>query len=412
MDRYVYDESHLSRTLSFNRSDEGEVNFLVDPKSGYNASTAFEALNRYFSDDFIHQSGTNVTEKGGRGTTLLYTLEYEKAAKLFGPVQDLEMETERARMKARKAQGLQPYMPVPEIKNDLAEQGFGLVMRHYLRGGLVGKFMTDGFFRFDKTACRARLEFELTAKLYRLGLPVPRPLIARERVGSMWIRNDIVVEQLPNTRNLAEILAQDGIRQGQMRKVGQMLRRFFDANLLHTDLNIRNILINDKDECFLIDFDKCEIRKELSKSEELSMLSRLERSFKKEKEHNDYPDLDVDLIMTLIRKSAEKASSTSSDVDSADHDDASDDALIASPAEDKSAEPAAAAADAADAAATADAADAAASADAAAEAAVSDDAVAAEPSADTDVAKNSDAAAAEDSAKAKADGEGSTEPKA
>ena len=35
------------------------------------------------------------------------------------------------------------------------------------------------------------------------------------------------------------------------------------------------------------------------------MLSRLERSFNKEKEHKNLESLDVDLIMTLIRKSAE-----------------------------------------------------------------------------------------------------------
>ena len=134
---------------------------------------------------------------------------------------------------------------------------------------------------------------------------MPRPLIAREQVGSIWIKNDIVVEQIPNTKNIAEILEQGELTQGQMRKIGMMLRRFFDAGLMHTDLNIRNILIDNEDQCFLIDFDKCEIRANLSKSDERSMLSRLERSFNKEKEHKNLESLDVDLIMTLIRKSAE-----------------------------------------------------------------------------------------------------------
>ena len=305
MDRYLYDESHLSRTLSFNRRDEGEINFLVDPKSGYNASTTFEALNRYFSQEFIDTNGYNISNKGGRGQTILYTLDYVKAAKLFGPARDFEIEMERARDKARKERGLESYMAVPDVTIDDAEQSFSLCMRHYFRGGFIGKFMTDGFFRMDKNAMRARLEFELTAKLYRLGLPVPRPLIAREQVGSIWIKNDIVVEQIPNTKNIAEILEQGELTQGQMRKIGMMLRRFFDAGLMHTDLNIRNILIDNEDQCFLIDFDKCEIRANLSKSDERSMLSRLERSFNKEKEHKNLEPLDVDLIMTLIRKSAE-----------------------------------------------------------------------------------------------------------
>ena len=64
-----------------------------------------------------------------------------------------------------------------------------------------------------------------------------------------------------------------------------MLKSFFDNNVLHTDLNIRNILLFEN-EVYLIDFDKCFI-KSIDFTCKQKMIDRLQRSFKKEKLKND-----------------------------------------------------------------------------------------------------------------------------
>ena len=64
-------------------------------------------------------------------------------------------------------------------------------------------------------------------------------------------------------------------------KIGKTISLFFKENILHTDLNIRNILINEEGMVAIIDFDKCVCTK-LSKDMKISMINRLLRSFKKE----------------------------------------------------------------------------------------------------------------------------------
>ena len=53
-------------------------------------------------------------------------------------------------------------------------------------------------------------------------------------------------------------------------------------NILHTDLNIRNILLNEDSSVYIIDFDKCFI-KPMKKEDKEKIVNRLLRSFIKEK---------------------------------------------------------------------------------------------------------------------------------
>lgn len=54
-----------------------------------------------------------------------------------------------------------------------------LVLRHYYRGGMVGKVVRDRFWFEGVESSRAMAEYTLLAKLCELGLPVPRPFGAR-----------------------------------------------------------------------------------------------------------------------------------------------------------------------------------------------------------------------------------------
>ena len=60
------------------------------------------------------------------------------------------------------------------------------------------------------------------------------------------------------------------------------IKKFFDNNILHTDLNIRNILLNEDSSVYIIDFDKCFI-KPMKKEDKEKIVNRLLRSFIKEK---------------------------------------------------------------------------------------------------------------------------------
>ena len=271
------------RQLSFLRLDVGEVNFLVDPKSGFNDSTLYETLQHYCDPEYLSEHAVDVRLCGGRGQTMLFTLGPKDIGALYGPVRDFALEA------AKSEQPLQTTFP--------------LCLRFYRRGGLIGKVLTTGFWRWSKTALRARAEFELTYQLYAEGFPVPRPLLAREGINHCFVTNALVMEQLPKTQNLAEILEQRALTPEEIILVAHTLARFFKAGVYHSDLNIRNILLSaDGTQCFLIDFDKCS-RGKLNQALVTKMLARLERSFNKEQELKEYEEgrLNVPAIMTLLR---------------------------------------------------------------------------------------------------------------
>ena len=251
MSNYGVDsENSKIKQLSFERPNEGEVNFIVSAHSGFNHSTGFETLNRYFNHEFLNNNALDLKSKGGRGEALLGSLPYKTMALLYGPIKDLEL-------------------------ND------------------------------DKWACRARLEFELLTELYSLGLPVPRPLIAREQVGTFLVTNDILVERIDNTNNLAELLEQKASMDGALiDEIANTIAKFAFHKVVHTDLNIRNLLINDKGQCFVIDFDKCFIKDGFTKDDLITMLNRLERSFNKEKELCHYDDLDTQVLCERLKNQA------------------------------------------------------------------------------------------------------------
>ena len=74
------------------------------------------------------------------------------------------------------------------------KDGRELVLRHYKRGGLFGKLVSDCFFFFEPHSHRAYDEFTLLNRMLELNLPVPKPVIAREIKSSIGIVQDIVIE--------------------------------------------------------------------------------------------------------------------------------------------------------------------------------------------------------------------------
>lgn len=161
-----------------------------------------------------------------------------------------------------------------------------VVMRHYRRGGLAGHLLKDRFFLIEPHAHRAFDEFRLLRYMVKEGLPVPAPLIAREKKCGCALIQDILIEAL-DAEDLAHILRKRALSQIEMLRLGGMIKAFFEHGIEHTDLNIRNILLDDHGNFYLIDFDKCFLSyPDMQRRSEI--VSRLHRSFLKEK--NKYAD--------------------------------------------------------------------------------------------------------------------------
>ncbi|KOO12245.1 3-deoxy-D-manno-octulosonic acid kinase, partial [Vibrio xuii] len=86
---------------------------------------------------------------------------------------------------------------------------------------------------------------------------VPRPIAARAIKSGISYRADLLSEKVPNARDLVSILEERPLDAAVYRKIGDEIRKMHHAQVNHTDLNIHNILLDNNEQVWLIDFDKC-----------------------------------------------------------------------------------------------------------------------------------------------------------
>lgn len=163
----------------------------------------------------------------------------------------------------------------------LHHEGVDMVLRHYYRGGLIGRVNKDLFLRQPVEKSRAMAEFSLLSWMYGKGLPVPRPVAARFSPAGLFYRADILTETIPGSETLADRLLRAPLEEKHWNSVGKAVAKIHSAGVLHSDLNCRNILMDQSDNAWIIDFDKCERREAGAWQDE--NLARLRRSFVKEK---------------------------------------------------------------------------------------------------------------------------------
>ena len=162
-----------------------------------------------------------------------------------------------------------------------------LVLRHYYRGGLIGKLLKDIYFADSVHRTRGYLELKRLAQLRGLNLPVPKPCAARMVKAGSYYRADIIVERIPGARDLLDLLQQAPLSADQWQAIGTTIATFHNADVAHPDLNIQNILLDDQQHVWLIDFDKSTDPKGLDW--QLKNLARLKRSLHKQTKLHNLP---------------------------------------------------------------------------------------------------------------------------
>lgn len=162
--------------------------------------------------------------------------------------------------------------------------GVNCALRHYYRGGLIGKFNRDRY-RFQQLEhSRSFAEFHLLTYLHQAGLSVPRPIGARIVKSPLnWYSADILTEKIENAQDLTAILQQTSLSSRNWQQIGKLIAQLHQLQVCHTDLNAHNILLQGSSEqptFWLIDFDKCYQKSGHNWKQE--NLDRLYRSFQKE----------------------------------------------------------------------------------------------------------------------------------
>ena len=153
------------------------------------------------------------------------------------------------------------------------------VLRHYMRGGLIGRFNRDTYVFSGEDKTRPFMEWRLLDKLAANNMNVPRPAAARYCRRGTFYKADIITVRIPGVVSLAEYIAEKDRGDEFWASTGSSIRRFHEAGVYHADMNAYNVQIDTDADLWLLDFDKGELRAPGPWQQET--LSRLHRSLDK-----------------------------------------------------------------------------------------------------------------------------------
>lgn len=154
------------------------------------------------------------------------------------------------------------------------------VLRHYRRGGLVGKLNADHYLWTGRRRTRGFREFTLLAQLHDAGLRVPAPLFARYVREGLRYRADLVTRRIPGARTLAERSLAGDVDAALAARVGRTLAGFHVRGAWHADLNAHNVVVDGAGDVWLLDFDRGRMRPPAMPWQQAN-LERLHRSLAK-----------------------------------------------------------------------------------------------------------------------------------
>jgi len=129
-----------------------------------------------------------------------------------------------------------------------------VVVKRYGRGGVLRHLVTDRYIRWGPS--RSEVEFGVLSEVRRRGVQAPEPLAHLDR-GWLWYRAWLVTREIPAHRSLAELAVSDEDRvRARLDDVVAQITRLIAERYLHVDLHPGNVVLDSRDEVYLIDFDR------------------------------------------------------------------------------------------------------------------------------------------------------------
>jgi len=132
-----------------------------------------------------------------------------------------------------------------------------VVIKHYMRGGLIEHINKNRYLKIGKTRCR--LEFEVLKKIRSLGVSAPEP-VAFASYGNLFYKAWLVTKEISNQQSLS-LLSKNDIKRA-LTAVKQLVKYILilvENKILHVDLHPGNVLVTEDHNVYLIDFDKAHL---------------------------------------------------------------------------------------------------------------------------------------------------------
>lgn len=153
------------------------------------------------------------------------------------------------------------------------------VLRHFRRGGLIGKAIRDWYLWTGEESTRPFCEWRMLAKMADKGLRVPRPAAARYRRRGTFYTADIITVRIPGVVALSEYIAARSRSAEFWESLGEAVHDFHANGVYHADMNAYNLQIDRDGDLWMLDFDRGRLMP--AGPWQQRTLSRLHRSLEK-----------------------------------------------------------------------------------------------------------------------------------
>ncbi len=153
------------------------------------------------------------------------------------------------------------------------------VLRHYRRGGLLGKLVRDTYIFSGEDLTRSFMEWRLLDKLAANNMNVPRPAAARFSRRGTFYTADLITVRIPDVVSLSQYVAAEDRDEAFWQSVGAAIWKFHEAGVYHADMNAYNVQVDKDGDIWMLDFDKGALKSPGLWQQQT--LSRLHRSLKK-----------------------------------------------------------------------------------------------------------------------------------
>ena len=158
--------------------------------------------------------------------------------------------------------------------------GQSSVLKHYYRGGLIANVLLDKYLWTGLDSSRSFAEYRILRTMYKLDLPVPRPIAARVKKQGLFYQADLITSQIIDVSSMADLLFNQRLTSQHWLDIGDCIGRFHQLGFYHDDLNIENIMIDQEENVFLLDFDKG-VQSRADRDHSTSVFDRMKRSVMK-----------------------------------------------------------------------------------------------------------------------------------
>ena len=129
-----------------------------------------------------------------------------------------------------------------------------VVIKHYRRGGAIRYLIKKRYLKWGKTRCQ--IEFELLQKVRSFGINAPEPVAFAYR-GRLFYQCWLVTREIQNHQTLAQLSCSDKEQARMaMKAVIKQVTMLIKNKILHADLHPGNVIVDNQNQVYLLDFDK------------------------------------------------------------------------------------------------------------------------------------------------------------